>query len=64
MGVGDGCSFRGKQIGEVMVSGAVVAPIAYVSGEKICGVGRELHLYGIIGPTSDAGYLLWVWERA
>lgn len=37
-----------------MGSGVVAAPIAYVSGKKICGVGGEMHLYGITGPNPDA----------
>lgn len=60
VGMGDGSVSGGSPAGctarvaEVMVSGVVVAPIAYVSGKKICGMGEEMHLYGIVGPSSDA----------
>lgn len=59
--MGGGCSPRGKRTAgctaraaEGMGSGVVAAPIAYVSGKKICGVGGEMHLYGITGPSPDA----------
>lgn len=59
--MGGGCSPRGKRTAgctaraaEGTGSGVVAAPIAYVSGKEICGVGGEMHLYGIIGPSPDA----------
>lgn len=62
VGMGDGCSFRGKhpadctaRVAEVMVSGVAVAPIAYVSGKKICGMGEKCICMASLVPVLMLG---------